>query len=167
VKNVPIFQLSLQYGYTNLKWHTDFNPLTPAAFGASDQTTGIVWDDQSMDFKTTAHTANLLIGINVPVVSLYGGVGISSAKSTLITNGWYPIPTVITTPGPDLGSVVVNNTSAVETPLDLEIKNADGSTTKPRLNAGIRFKLAVITISFDYAYANYSVATAGLGISWR
>ncbi len=168
VKNIPVFQLSLQYGYTNLKWHTDFNPMTPDAFvDAEDQTTGISWDDQSMDFKTTAHTANLLVGANVPVVCFYGGVGLSIAKTTLVTNGWYPIPTVVTTPGPDLGKVVVTNASSVENPLDLEIKNADGSTMKPRLNAGIRFKLAVITIHFDYAYANYSVATAGLGISWR
>ena len=47
------------------------------------------------------------------------------------------------------------------------VKNADGSTTKPRLNAGIRFKFAVVTLHFDYTYANYSVATAGLGISLR
>jgi hypothetical protein len=167
IKNVPAFQLSLQYGYTNLKWHTDFNPITPLYLGAIDNTTGIDWDDQSMDFTTTAHTANLLVGANIPVVCFYGGVGLSIAKTNLITNGWYPIPTVVTTAGPDLGKLEVTNSSAQENLLDLEIKNEDGSIMKPRLNAGIRFKLAVITIHFDYAYANYSVATAGLGISWR
>jgi hypothetical protein len=36
-----------------------------------------------------------------------------------------------------------------------------------RLNAGMRIKLAVLTIHFDYTKANYSVFTAGLGISFR
>ena len=48
-------------------------------------------------------------------------------------------------------------------PIDMEIKNQDGGVTKPRLNAGIRFKLAIVTIHFDYSWANYSVFTAGLG----
>jgi hypothetical protein len=61
----------------------------------------------------------------------------------------------------------VTNQSAIKDPIDIEIKNQDGGTTKPRFNAGIRFKFAVVTIHFDYTYANYSVATAGLGISLR
>jgi hypothetical protein len=167
VNKVPVFQLAVQYGYTSLKWHTNFNPVTPATFGATDQTTGINWDDQSLDFQTKAHTANLLVGANLPVVCFYGGVGFSMAKTNLVTNGWYPIPTVVTEVGPDLGEVVVTNTSALENPIDFEIKAKDGSTTKPRLNAGIRFKLAIVTIHFDYTYANYSVVTAGLGITFR
>jgi hypothetical protein len=166
LKNVPVLQLSLQYGYTSLKWHTGFNPLTPESIGAEDQTT-IDWTDQSMDFQTKAHTASLLVGANLPVVCFYGGVGFSMAKSTLVTNGWYPIPTVITDVGPNLGDVVVTNQSALEDPIDIVIKDKDGSTTKPRLNAGVRFKLAIVTIHFDYTYANYSVATAGLGITFR
>jgi hypothetical protein len=167
INKVPVFQLAVQYGYTNLKWHTGFNPITPATLGAIDQTSGLNWDEQSLDFQTKAHTANLLIGANLPVVCFYGGVGVSISKTTLATNGWYPIPTVITAPGPDFAEVAVTNASALENPLDLEIKAKDGGIAKPRLNAGIRFKMAVITIHFDYTYANYSVATAGLGITFR
>jgi hypothetical protein len=47
------------------------------------------------------------------------------------------------------------------------MKSMDGSPTKPRLNGGIKFKFAIITLHFDYTYANYSVVTAGLGISVR
>ena len=50
-------------------------------------------------------------------------------------------------------------------PINISIK--DGSTTKPRLNGGIKFKFAVITLNFDYTLANYSVFTAGLGLSIR
>jgi len=166
INKVPVFQLAIQYGYTSLKWHTNFNPVTPATIGAEDLTS-IIWTDQSMDFQTKAHTANLLVGANLPVVCFYGGVGFSMAKTNLVTNGWYPIPTVVTEPGPDLGDVVVTSTSALENPIDIEIKAKEGGTTKPRLNAGIRFKLAIVTIHFDYTYANYSVVTGGLGITFR
>jgi hypothetical protein len=56
---------------------------------------------------------------------------------------------------------------ALVDPIDMEIKNQDGSVTKPRFNAGVRFKMAIVTIHFDYSWANYSVFTAGLGFSFR
>ena len=63
--------------------------------------------------------------------------------------------------------IIVSDETALEDPIDMTIKNNDGSVTKPRYNAGFRLKFAVVTINFDYTYANYSVASAGLGISFR
>ena len=86
-----------------------------------------------MDFQTKAHTASLLVGANLPVVCFYGGVGFSMAKTNLVTNGWYPIPTVITEVGSALGNVgdvVVTNTSAMENPIDIQIKAKEGGITK-------------------------------------
>jgi hypothetical protein len=86
-------------------------------------------------------------------------------KTLVEINGNYPVP-VFDPLDPDFGTVT--NASVEQGQLkDIEIKNTDGSTTKPRLNAGIRFKFSVITLHFDYTYANYSVATAGFGISFR
>jgi hypothetical protein len=117
-----------------------------------------------MDMVTQAHTANFLVGANLPVVSFYGGVGIATSKTNLDLNGDFPVPTVTTSPPIE---AVVTDASAVTDPINIEIKNAEGGIMKPRLNAGIRFKFAVITLHFDYTYANYSVASAGLGISFR
>jgi len=63
--------------------------------------------------------------------------------------------------------VIVTDDDVVTDPFDIEIKNQDGGTTKPRINVGMRFKFTIITLHVDYTYANYSVATAGLGISFR
>jgi hypothetical protein len=52
-------------------------------------------------------------------------------------------------------------------PIDIKVKNQDGGITKARYNLGMRLKLAIITIHFDYTHANYNVLTAGLGISFR
>ena len=65
---------------------------------------------------------------------------------------------------PGTGEPIVE---AVPDPLKFEAKNQDGGVTKPRLNAGIRFKFGVFTLHFDYTRANFNVVTAGMGVSFR
>jgi hypothetical protein len=166
VKRVPVLHFTLQYGYTKLSVSQALN-VTPQTIGldaSNDVTTSKSWDDQSFDMVTQAHTANFLVGANLPVVCFYGGVGIAMSKTSLDLNGDFPVPTITTVPPIE---PVITDASAVTDPLSIEIKNQDGGIMKPRLNAGIRFKFAVITLHFDYTYANYSVASAGLGISFR
>jgi len=171
IKRVPVLQLSVMYGYTKLKFHSDLKAVTPEMLGvpvANDLTTSADWNTQDLDVQFQGHTANLLFGVNLPVVCFYGGAGFSMAKANLNLNGDFPVPSMVTTVSdPYFGEVVVTDDDVVTDPFDIEIKNQDGGRTKPRLNAGMRFKFTVITLHFDYTYANYSVATAGLGISFR
>ncbi len=170
VKRVPVLDFTLMYGYTHLNANAKLASITPADlsspdFTIVDHTSGISWEDQNLDLTTQGHTANFLVGATLPVVAFYGGVGISITQTNLKANGYYPLPTVnLSDPA---NPIHVTNESALKDPIDIEIKNTDGGTTKPRFNAGIRFKFTVVTIHFDYTYANYSVATAGLGISFR
>jgi len=169
---IPVLNLSVMYGYTNIKVNTELTSITPEMIGATDLTTNNVnFDNQNFDVVTQGHTANALVSANLPVVCFYGGVGVSITQTNLILNGYYPMPTIITDPNDPNFTLslipVVRDQDALENPIDVEIKNQDGGTTKPRLNAGIRFKFAVITLHFDYTWANYSVATAGLGVSIR
>jgi hypothetical protein len=169
---MPVLQLAVMYGYTNVKVNTELTSITPELMGATDATSGSVnFDDQNFDIVTQGHTANALVSANLPVVCFYGGVGISITQTNLKLNGYYPLPAIITDPNdPNFDPTftpVVTDQSALQDPINIEIKNQDGGTTKPRLNAGIRFKFAVITLHFDYTWANYSVATAGLGVNIR
>lgn len=166
IKRVPVLHLSLQYGYTQLNSSMGMNT-TPEHLNAVWAGSGAepVWDDQEMSFVTNSHTANLLFSANLPVVCFYGGVGFASTKSELKLSGDFPVVDLeqsIGQPKP-----VVTESSVLNNPLSMEVKNTDGSTTKPRYNAGMRFKFAVITLHFDYTYANYSMFTGGLGISFR
>jgi hypothetical protein len=120
--------------------------------------TGSAWDNQDMTLVTRSQTANLIISGTFPVICIYGGVGFVSSKTNVKLNGDFPTLDVNES-GPYVKALV--------DPIDMEIKNHDGSVTKPRLNAGVRFKLAIVTIHFDYSWANYSVFTAGLGFSFR
>ena len=168
IKRVPVLHFTLMYGYTNVDVSARLNGITPADIGAVDNTTNVDWDDQRFGMVAQGHTANFLIGANLPVVAFYGGVGIATSKVNMKLGGYYPVPTV-NVDDPLNPYSEVNDASAALglDPIDIEIKNSDGSIMAPRLNAGIRFKFAVITMHFDYTWANYSVATAGLGVTFR
>lgn len=159
LEKMPVLHLSVMGGYTKLNNSTAIS-VTPGDIGIPQGLYPPTWtfEDQSMEIDVSSFTANLLVSANLPVVCFYGGLGIANTKTNLQLLGYYP---VVTANG---ANVTVDRELD---PLDIEIKNQDGGVTKPRLNAGIRFKFAVVTIHFDYTYANYSVATAGLGISFR
>jgi hypothetical protein len=159
LQRLPVLHLSLMGGYTKLNSSTALE-VTPEDIGFQSASYPPSWtfEDQSMEIDVNSFTANLLISANLPVVCFYGGVGFASTNTNLQLLGYYPYATTS-------GSILTPD--RVKDPLDIKIKNQDGGVTKPRLNAGIRFKFAVVTLHFDYTYANYSVATAGLGISFR
>jgi hypothetical protein len=166
LKRIPIFEMSIMGGYTKLYSKSDIN-FQPSFYEGQP---GIdVWpsinpdlySDQEMYLGVQNITANLLLSANLPVICFYGGVGISSTTTDMQLNGFYPFPQI------QGSQIVVSDDTAIKNPIDISIKNNDGSVTKPRYNVGFRLKMAVITIHFDYTYANYSIATAGLGVSLR
>ncbi len=155
LSKAPVFQLSVQGGYTKLSSKFNLN-VTPSVYqlqGSGD------YSNQQLGLDVKSFTANLLIGANLPVVSFYGGLGFATTNSVLDLTGNFPVPTVNTS-----GELTITD---VVDPVHAEMTNSDGSTTKPRINGGMRIKLGVITIHGDYTYANYSTATAGIGISFR
>jgi len=163
LKRLPVFDLTLQGGYTNLKSTSDLNFQATFYEGYANVVVDNpdYYSNQELLLDVSNITANLIFSGDFRIICLYGGVGISSSKADLSLNGNYPFPEVQGT------QVVVTEETALQDPIDVEIKNSDGSVTKPRFNAGFRLKFAVVTLNFDYTYANYSVASAGLGISFR
>ncbi|HEX2394496.1 MAG TPA: DUF6588 family protein [Bacteroidales bacterium] len=160
VKRIPVLKLSLMYGYTKLHTFVDMD-INPGTIGAGSLNVegSNTWDDQYMKIWVKSHTLNLLIAADLKVVTFYGGIGFVTTETNLKMEGEFPTVTLDET----LQPVVV----AINDPLDMRIKNQDGSITKPRFNAGMRFKLAIVTLHFDYSWANYSVLSAGLGFSFR
>jgi len=159
LKKLPVLQLSVMYGYTKLHTFVDIN-IDPndVNAGSLPGSTSSAWDNQYLKLVTQSHTANLLASANLPIVCFYGGIGFVTTKTNLKLEGDYP--------SVYLDGITPSVRPLVD-PIDMEIKNQDGGITKPRFNAGVRFKLAVITIHFDYSWANYSVLTGGLGVSFR
>jgi len=161
LSKVPIFNVSLMGGYT--KMMTDANlSFMPEDLGVTvnNPPAESTWDNQKMKLGVSNWTVNLLVSADLPIITFYGGAGISSSKTSLKMKGNYPLPTFNT-------SSQEVEVTALPDPIDISIESSDGGITKPRLNAGFVLKLAVVHINFDYTYANYSILTAGLGISFR
>ena len=161
LKKLPLLKVSVMYGYTKLHTLIVLN-VTPENINAEslpEEQANNNWEDQYMKLWVKSHTANLLIGADLKVVSFYGGIGFASSKTNLKMEGDFPYVGLDATYQPVVKTVT--------DPIDMEIENKDGSFTKPRLNLGVRFKLAIVTLHFDYSWANYSVFTAGLGFSYR
>jgi hypothetical protein len=164
LSRVPIFDMSLMGAYSRLTLNSGLS-VDPSMIGSTDNTTAAVtFDNQSLDMMVQGYTINLLLSADLRIVCFYGGAGISSSKTMLKLDGYYPSP-VTDILDADFGTVT--DDSALKNPIDIEIETTDGSVTKPRLNVGARLKFAVITFHVDYTYANYSLITAGLGVSLR
>jgi len=165
LKRLPVLEMSVMGGYTKLTSTTGLNFQPSFYEGYADYIEDIpsYYDNQEMLLDIGNVTANLLVSANLPIICIYGGVGISSSTTNLKFKGNYPFPEVTS------GQVTVTEKSAIKEKdmPDISIKSKDGSVTKPRLNAGFRLKFAVVTLHFDYTYADYSIATAGLGVTLR
>jgi hypothetical protein len=161
IKKVPVLNLTLQYGFTKLNANVGLN-VAPTDINALDATSNVSWENQKMEIITKSHTGNLLISADLPIVCFYGGIGFATSKTELGLKGNYPVADFTSAP-----VLEVTDASYIPDGLNFEFSNADGTKTKPRYNVGVRFKFAIVTLHFDYTYANYSMATAGLGFSFR
>lgn len=161
LSRVPILNISLMGGYTKMTSGANIS-FTPDDLGVvvSNPPSPDTWKNQRMDLGISNWTVNLLVSADLPIIAVYGGVGVSSSKTALKLKGNYPVPTLNTTTAQVEVQPLAN-------PIDISIEGKDGGITKPRLNAGFKLKLGLLHINFEYIYANYSIATAGFGISFR
>jgi hypothetical protein len=167
LKRLPILDITAQGGYTKLTTtaNINYNPasLSSTAVPVINETTDAnLFADQKLEMIASAWTVNLIFSETLPIISFYQGIGFSSSTVDLGLNGYYPFPSIATS-GANAGKAVVTNADVKKDPLQFEMNN----NKDLRLNAGLRLKLGVLTIQFDYTKANYSVFTTGLGISFR
>ena len=152
---IPI-DISLMGGYTKV---TVGIPVSMEPSGDYDLTTAS-FEGQKVNMEVSAYTFNLLISKKLPVVTFFGGLGYSGTSTSVAVDGNFALPSFdpsISTTGP----VYVDANVVTIPSIDIE------SFSGVRLNAGMRLTLGVLTIHADYTKANYSVITAGLGISFR
>lgn len=159
--------LSVQLGYTNLTSDFGFevNPeegqdiYNPYAGNPS------LWDDQALELEASGFTGNILVGKNLPIISVYGGIGFQTSSMTLKSPGSYPV-TVFNEDFNPVDSSEETREKIIERldePIDLSF---DGSNSIHAM-AGFRLRLAILTVSGSYTLSNYPVANIGVGISFR
>ncbi|MGQ1948515.1 DUF6588 family protein [Geofilum sp. OHC36d9] len=128
VKRLPALQASLLLGYTNLSGEVDVDYMNG--------------DDQKLEIGAGGFTSRLLVGVNIPVLAVYAGMGYGSTNSDFDLTGSYA----------GLG----------DDPISLSYKN-----TGFDFNAGMRIRLGFFSIHGDYTIGDYSMLTAGVGFNFR
>jgi|WetSurMetagenome_2_1015567.scaffolds.fasta_scaffold00198_6 hypothetical protein len=154
VDRVPFLHISVMGGYTRLNTEIDMS-VEPEDIGLTYAYTPSTYDNQSLKLAVQSFTFNALASIDIPVLTVFVGAGISNTKTNLDLLGNYPTPTA------------GNIQAFTSDPLSIVIKGKDGKTTKPRLSAGLKIKMGPVHLFGEYTYANYSLATAGLAVSIR
>lgn len=144
LKNIPFVRLSLMGAYTHFS--SDIN--VSSLMTTSDK-------DNILKIKSDAYTIRVVTGVDLPIVSIYAGVGYGNSASSFAFKGTFEMPE-FASDGP--------STTAITNPVSI---NYDHNGLD--FNAGLRLKLAFLTLHADYAIApeKYRAVTAGVGINFR
>lgn len=120
------------------------------------------WEGQNVGMAANAYTVNLLVGRNLPILSVFAGVGFQSSTTSLKAEGAFPI----TVPNEDFDGFTDTRTRAIDeivNPVDMDI---DGANSVHAL-AGFRVRLGFLAVSGSYTVSKYPVANVGVGLSFR
>jgi len=155
------FDISLFGGYTKLTGNVpiDLPPGTPQFYTSKYPSSA--WDNQNLELIAKAWNVSVIASLNLPVFTLYGGLGYSSTGTDINMTGNFPMPTI--NPVHSTTTYIYEDAGVVKDFPPIDIKNFSGLRT----NIGFRLKFAVVTFHFDYTYAQYSVVSTGFGISFR
>ncbi len=154
--------LSVQLGYTQLNFDigTDVNPESGSDIYDPYDTSQ--WEGQEITLQSSGYTVNLLVGKNLPILSIFGGVGFQSSTTDVNVKGSYPV----TVPNEQYNPQSQPETKAIEAITDPLSLSIDGDNSVHAL-AGFRVRLGFIAVSGSYTLSNYPVANVGVGLSFR
>jgi hypothetical protein len=158
LNKLDFINIAVQGGYTKLSTsaHLDMQPIAEIPVANPPN-----FDDQFLHMNVSGWTVNLIASQSIPIITVYEGIGYANSLVDLALTGTYPINSIVTEEGGDFGKTTY---VVVENPIDaLEFENLRNL----RLNAGVRIKLGVLTIHYDFTRTLYSTHTAGIGISFR
>jgi hypothetical protein len=158
LKRLDFINIAVQGGYTKLSTstHLDMQPIAEVPMANPPN-----FDDQFLNMDVSGWTVNIIASQSIPIITVYEGIGYANSLVELALTGKYPINSIVTEEGDDFGKTTY---VVAEDPIqEMEFENLRNL----RLNAGIRIKLALLTIHYDFTHTLYSTHTAGIGISFR
>lgn len=154
--------LSAQVGFTQLSMNVGVEVDPQVDGDTRNDFNDSNWDDQDIELKSSGYVMNVLVGKTLPIISIYGGLGLQSSNMIIKTNGAYPI----TVANDEYDGQSDTRTKAVDEivdPVDLDIAGENNFQAL----AGFRVRLGFIAVSGSYTLSKYPVANVGVGISFR
>lgn len=167
VKLFP-FDASIMAAYTKINFSFDDIGYYPTDFGgivnelSAINSKDIITKTQKVELNTSAFTTNLILSKKLLMFTVYGSVGMYSSKFDISLKGKYPMPEL------RINEQTLSTEAALtDAGIQVDPLNISAKATDFRAGLGLRVKLLVLTIHADYTYQDYSMITAGLGISFR
>jgi len=155
------FDISVFGGFTKLTGNLAIDVQPDSYDNYSSQFKPGSFDNQNFELIAKAWNASAIASLNLPVITLFGGLGYTGTSTEINMTGNFPMPTI--NPALSTTSYVYEDAGVVKDFPQIDIKNFSGL----RANAGFRLKFSVVTWHVDYTWAQYSVVSTGLGISFR
>src|SRR5690606_30435148 len=124
-----------------------------------DATDNVAVNNGKAEFKMNAWTVQALASLDFKIITLYGGLGYNSGKTTAKMKGDYTLTyDVEDNNGVPLGTAQ----ETVSNPINLDFE-ANGV----RATIGTRLNLGFFKIFADYTLQEYNTASAGIAFSFR
>lgn len=141
--------ISIMAGYNRISLSANLNlePRQP------DPT--VNYDNQKVRTAFDTFTAKLIVGKDLPFISVYGAAGYETSTMNLEVTGNYPVEVS--------GPAGIDQTETITDPFSY----SENGANKFSLTGGLKFKLLFFHIFGEYTLAEYSVANAGIGFSFR
>lgn len=137
IKTLP-FDLSGFVGYTSMDFVLDLSGNTAAS-----------GNNQKATLDANALTVQGIISKEFSVLTLYGGLGYNHVRTELNI----------------LGDYTVQNEAGESMTITDPLTNMGFPADGPRITAGMRLKLLILTLHADYTLQEYSTLTVGVGLS--
>jgi hypothetical protein len=161
-RKIPFFNASITGAYTKVLSAANINFQKSVygqyADGHPIQGGRDFYDGQQLEINMAGFTGMALLSLDLPLITVYGGIGYSSSQTTVDLIGDYPLISADVTNGTTTVSI-----EDVSNPINLDFQNFSGL----QYTGGLKLKIAVITIHADYTQANYSLLSVGVGLSFR
>lgn len=166
MKEMP-FDLSAMFGYTSFNMDFKFgdNSLKPDASDSVYKSPNLpAFDNQALKFSGSAWTFNVLLSKKLGPLTPYMGLGFQHSSVSFDVKGDYPITAPndfanATNPSdPSFGKAT--KVMSISDPISII-----GKTNGVRATFGVRIKLLILTLHGDYTFAEYNMASVGLGLN--
>jgi hypothetical protein len=154
------FDVSLFGGYTKMTGNIPLD-IQPDSYTNYTTYTAADFANQMVSASVRGWNVSIIGSLNIPVLTVYGGLGYASSRTTIDILGNIPMP--VADPTISTTDPVFKDSGVLTSIEGIDIQDFSGL----RANLGLRVKFAIFTIHADYTRSQYNVFTAGLGVSFR
>lgn len=156
LKDLP-FDAAFFAGYSKIDAESSLS-FTPEDYGSGyTSVTFVNADDQFLKISSSSLKFGLIVSKKLGPLTVFGSVSQNSSKSTVDLVGKYPVVTALSN-----GDLVISDEDALYDPIALEFNNSNLS-----MDAGIRLKLAFLSIFGSVSKSQYTSINAGISLGIR